>query len=125
MTTRKAAMRVVLIGLKAAVFVLFFLGIIYAGQRAFQFTHAVFSDQPLEKAPGSDKKLQISEDISGKKLAEFLEKNGIVKSANEFQIQMKYHGYSGNVKAGTYVLNTSMRPSEILEILFGEDGGDT
>lgn len=125
MTTRKAAQRVVFICLKAALFVLIFLGLIYVGQRAFRYSHAIFSDKAIERAPGRDLQLELDEDISAKKLAGFLEKKGVIQNAEEFRIQIRHYGYRGDIKAGSYVINTSMKPSEIIRILFGDTGEDT
>lgn len=120
MSTRKAAMRVVSICLKVAIFVLIVLGIVYLGQRTFRYTHAVFSDAAMEEAPGTTIKIRISEEVKAKKLANFLEEKGVVENAETFRVQMKYHGFKGNVKPGVYELNTSMPPSEIIRILSGE-----
>lgn len=120
MSTRKAAMRVVSICLKVAIYVLMILGIVYLGQNAFRYTHAVFSDTAMEEAPGETVKIRISEEITGKKLAEFLEQKGLTADAEVFWIQMKYYGLKGNVKPGTYELNTSMPPSEIIRVISGE-----
>ena len=72
MNTRKAALRVGAICLKVAIFIAIVLTIVYMGQTAFRYTHAVFSDAAYEEAPGKTVKVKIAEDISGKKLAEVL-----------------------------------------------------
>ena len=117
MNTRKAALRVGAICLKVAIFIAIVLTIVYMGQTAFRLTHAIFSDAAYEEAPGKTVRVKISEDISGKKLANVLEDNGLIEDSLVFQIQMKMAGFSGNVKAGTYELNTSIDPSEMFVIL--------
>lgn len=121
MDTRKAAMQVGSICLKVAIFVVIVLGIVYLGQNAYRYTHVVFSDTALEKAPGKNIEVKISEDINGKHLAKVLEEKGLIKDATVFLIQMKLEGLDDNVKAGTYQLNTSMAPSEMIKILSGRD----
>lgn len=121
MSAGKAVMRVVSICLRVSVFVLIALGILYLGQQAFRYTHAIFSDQAMEEEPGRAVKLQLKEPIAGKKLAKFLEKKEVVKDADIFYIQMKYYGLGGQVETGIYELNTSMPPSELIKILSGEE----
>lgn len=124
MNTRKAAMRVVSICLKVAIFVLIVLGIVYLGQRTFRYAHAVFSDTAMEAPPGRSVKIRIAEEVTAKKMAEFLEKKGVIENAETFRIQMKYHEFEGMIKPGIYELNTSMPPSEIIRILSGEQKED-
>ena len=43
-----------------------------------------------------------------------------------FKVQLKVTKYGDKLKEGTYVLNTSMRPREMMKIMAGEadDSGD-
>lgn len=117
MNARKAVRRTGSICIKVAVFVLICLGLVYLGQTTYRYTHAVFSEAAMEEKPGRNVKITIPEDVSTKKFAEVLEKNGLIESATVFQIQMKMASFGETVKAGTYELNTSMKPGEIFEIL--------
>ena len=117
MNARKAVRRTGSICIKVAVFVLICLGLVYLGQTTYRYTHAVFSEAAMEEKPGRNVKITIPEDVSAKKFAEVLEKNGLIESATVFQIQMKMAFFGETVKAGTYELNTSMKPGEIFEIL--------
>ena len=117
MNTRKAVLRVGSICLKVAVFVLICFGLVSLGQTTYRYTHAVFSDEAFEKAPGKDIDVEISEDVSIGKFAQVLEEKGIIEDAKIFKLQMKMSDYEGTVKTGTYELNTSMKPSQILKIL--------
>lgn len=124
MNTRKAAMRVVSICLRVAIFVAVVLGIVYLGQTTYHYTHEVFNDEAFEEAPGRDVVIKVSEEVSGKQLAKVLEENGLIENAVVFQIQMKMADFSGTVKAGNYKLNTSMTPSEMFKVLSGENEDD-
>ena len=117
MNARKAVRRTGSICIKVAVFILICLGLVYLGQTTYQYTHAVFSEAAMEEKPGRNVKITIPEDVSSKKFAEVLEKNGLIENAVVFQIQMKMESFGETVKAGTYELNTSMKPSEIFKIL--------
>ena len=123
MDVRKAALHVGGICLRVAVFIAIVLGLIYLGQTTYHYTCAVFSNEAFEEAPGKNVKITISETVSGKELANVLEKNGLIEDALVFQLQMKMAGFGESVEAGTYELNTSMPPSELFEIL-SETGGD-
>lgn len=117
MNTQKAVMQVGSICLKVAIFVLIFLGIIYVGQTTYRYAHAVFSEEAFEEAPGRTAKVKISSDVSMKKFAQVLEKNGLIEDAGVLELQLKLKKFSGPIKAGTYELNTSMTPGEILKVL--------
>ncbi len=117
MNTRKAVLRVGSICLKVAVFVLICFGLVSLGQTTYRYTHAVFSEEALEEAPGRDVHIEVAEDVSVEKFAQILEEKGIIEDAKIFKLQMKMSDYEGTVKAGTYELNTSMKPSQILKIL--------
>ena len=117
MNARKAVRRTGSICIKVAVFVLICLGLVYLGQTTYQYTHAVFSEAAMEEKPGRNVKITIPEDVSAKKFAEVLEKNGLIESATVFQIQMKMASFGETVKAGTYELNTAMTVEEMVEIM--------
>lgn len=117
MNTRKAAMRVGSICIKVAIFILICLGLVYLGQTTYKYTHAVFSEEAMEEAPGRVIKLTIPETVSAKKFAKVLEENGLIEDSGIFLVQMKMAKFGDTVKAGTYELNTSMKPSEMFKIL--------
>ena len=117
MNTRKAAMQAGSICLKAAIFVLIVLGLVYLGQTTYHYTHAVFSDEAYEAAPGRNAVIKIPEDISAKDLAGILQENGLIEDAAVFGYQMKMADFGDTVKAGEYELNSSMSPSEMFKIL--------
>ena len=117
MNTRKAALRVGSIFLKVAIFILICLGLVYLGQTAYKYTHAVFSEEAMEEAPGKAIKITIPEDVSVKKFAAVLEEKGLIEDSGVFLVQMKMAKFGDTVKKGTYELNTSMKPSEMFKIL--------
>ena len=124
METRKAVMHVGAICLRVAVFVAIVLAMIYLGQTTYKYTRAVFGNEAFDEAPGKSVKITISEPISGKALADVLEKNGLIENSMVFQIQMKLAGFGNTVAADTYELNTSMPPSELFKILSETSGED-
>jgi UPF0755 protein len=125
METRKAALHVGAICLRVGLFVMIVLGVVYLGQTTYRYTRAVFSDEAYEEEPGTRMKVTVPEGAGAKALAKVLEEQGIIKDAKVFQLQMKLNNAEDSMKAGTYELSTSMKPSEILEILSGEVKEDT
>jgi UPF0755 protein len=117
MNTRKAVLRVGSICLKVAVFVLICFGLVSLGQTTYRYTHAVFSEEAFEEAPGKDIRIEIPEDVSAERFAQILEEKGLIEDAKIFKLQMKMADFGNTVKAGTYDLNTSMKPSQMFKLL--------
>ncbi len=117
MNTRKAIIRVGSICLKVAIFVLICFGLVSLGQTTYRYTHAVFSEEAFEEAPGKDIRVDIPEDVSIGRFAQVLEEKGVIEDAKIFKLQMKMADFGNTVKAGTYDLNTSMKPSQMFKIL--------
>ena len=122
MNTRKAAIRTAAICFKVVILVAIVLGIISLGQTTYQYTRAVFSDTAFEEEPGKTVRVNISEDMSGKKLATVLEENGVVEDSTVLWIQMMMSDFDTTVKAGSYELNTSMTPNQIFKALVKQAG---
>ena len=121
MNTRKAVLRVGSICLKVAVFVLICFGVVSLGQTTYRYTHAVFSEEAFEEAPGKDIRIEIPEDVSAERFAQILEEKGLIEDAKIFKLQMKMADCGNTVNAGTYDLNTSMKPSQMFKLLSKEN----
>ena len=67
--------------------------------RGYEFGYGLFHDTAAAEAPGMDMKVTINEGETLGNLAAAMEKSGLVKNP---------------VKAGTYLLNTSMPAKEII-----------
>lgn len=107
--------------LRLALLILVMVGIFKVGEYAYTYCYSVVSDTAAEEEPGRDVSVSVTSDMSAGKVAKLLERKGLVKSADVFKIQMKVTGYEDKIQPGKYVLNTSMRPREILKILAGEE----
>ncbi len=106
--------------LRLALLILVVVGIFKVGEYAYTYCYSVVSDTAAEEEPGRDVSVSVTSDMSAGKVAKLLERKGLVKSADVFKIQMKVTGYEDKIQPGKYVLNTSMRPREMLKILAGE-----
>ena len=107
--------------LRLALLILVVIGIFKVGEYAYTYCYSVVSDTAAEEEPGRDVSVSVTSDMSAGKVAKLLERKGLVKSADVFKIQMKVTGYEDKIQPGKYVLNTSMRPREMLKILAGEE----
>ena len=107
--------------LRLALLILVVVGIFKVGEYAYTYCYSVVSDTAEEEEPGRDVSVSVTSDMSAGKVAKLLERKGLVKSADVFKIQMKVTGYEDKIQPGKYVLNTSMRPREMLKILAGEE----
>ncbi len=110
--------------IKVAFTIMVILLIVYAGVRisktAYDFGYRVFTETAIDKAPGKDVDIQVTDGMSAKKLGEELEAKGLVRDASLFQIQLKLSAYSKKIKTGVYTLNTSMTPKEMIVVMAGE-----
>ena len=107
--------------LRLALLILVVVGIFKVGEYAYTYCYSVVSDTAAEEETGRDVSVSVTSDMSAGKVAKLLERKGLVKSADVFKIQMKVTGYEEKIQPGKYVLNTSMRPREMLKILAGEE----
>ena len=111
--------------IKVAFTIMVILLIVYAGVRisktAYDFGYRVFTETAIDKAPGKDVTIQVTDGMSAKELGEELEAKGLVRDARLFQIQLKLSEYSKNIKTGVYTLNTSMTPKEMMVVMAGAE----
>lgn len=91
---------------------------------AYQFGYSIFMDEAAAASnAGRDVEVTLLEGSNAKDIGKQLEALGVIKDADIFYIQALLAGCSKKLKGGAYVLNTSMTPSAIMEIL--EEGPET
>lgn len=83
--------------------------------RGYAFGHSVFYQEAMEEAPGTDKGLVITGAESDGEVIEQLKDLGLIDSKLAVQFQILFYEYE--IQPGTYTLNTSMTPKEILQTL--------
>lgn len=106
--------------LRLLIYILVGCSIFLLCKTAYSFGYVVFKQEPMAKAPGQAVTVVIPESSSVVDIGEILEKKGLVESPFMFAIQEYLSTYHGDLQAGTYMLNTSMIPDEIMAILSGE-----
>ena len=95
--------------LRILVYICAILLIIFAGKTAYSFGYLIFDDHPMveTKEDGQDVTVVIYEDDDVYQVGQTL--------------QEKLSDYRGEIKPGTYLLNTGENVEEMLAILSGEN----
>lgn len=120
MKTQRVLLAAGLFFLRLAVVILVIAGIYRLGEYAYTYGYSIVSDAAVEEKPGRDMRVVLSGDMTVKEAALLLERRGLVKDADIFRIQLKVNKYEDKIKPGEYILNTSMTPKELMQILAGE-----
>lgn len=120
MNLGKSAFHVLSISLKIVVAALIVLGIVRLGSMAFEYGHDVYNQTAMEARPGRDITVTIPEGASNREIGKLLEEKGLIKDSTLFVIQAALSRYGDEMQAGTYTLNTSWIPDEIIEALAGQ-----
>lgn len=111
----------VAIAVRVIVYSLLTVALIKGSQVAYNFGHEIFYISSVEEAPGRDVSIRISKGETATDVAEELEDKGLIKNRASFYVQCWFFEY--DINPGTYVLNTSMTPRQMLELI--DAGPDT
>jgi len=91
------------------------IAVIYIGKSAYDFGYEIFNQEAVAtKENGRDITVVLKKDDSVYQIGKILKKKGLIKDAKIFVVQEK-------LQAGTYILNTSMTPDEMMAILAREN----
>ena len=74
-----------------------------------------------EEGKGYDVAILIPEDATNSDVAKILEENGLIDNKLLFSVQLKLSDYAESIVPGIYTLNTSMKPTEIMQIISPEN----
>lgn len=121
MRSSKIVLKIVGTMLSLLITVLVVVGLFRAGEWAYGFGYRVFTESAVESAPGTDKSVTISSDMSAKEIGNLLEEKGLIRDANLFVAQLKLSSYADDLKSGTYTLNTSMTAKEMMQVMSEEE----
>ncbi len=112
---------IIKISWKLIIFALVILLCYEAVTRGYQFGYGLFYETAADDPPGTDMRVTIEEDEKVQNLAVAMEQSGLIKNRYSFLIQCIFYeygyefmGYGNPVKAGTYLLNTSMPAKELI-----------
>ena len=108
MKWNKVVFKFVSISFSILVALLVVVGLIELGSYCYDFGYRVFTESPVDEAPGRDVNVSVTADMSERDIGKMLKEEGLVEDANLFYAQLKLSAYSGKLKPGVYTLNTSM-----------------
>ena len=120
MNGQKAMLSAGLFMFRLAVFLLVIAGVCRVGKFTYNFSYQVVLDTPVDDEPGRDVSVTLSQGMDTGEMARLMERKGLVEDAGIFRIQIILSGYEDKLQEGTYVLNTSMSPRQMLEVMAGE-----
>ena len=108
--------------IRIAFIVLFYLAVIVViskvGNSAYHFVYPIFGDESVEKAPGRDVKVTITDGESTDSIIYDLVSKNLILDAKSFSIRCKLSlNKKKTIQPGTYTLNTSQNYGEILDQL--------
>lgn len=110
---------------KIVVIILVIMVVYRLGSMAYSYGERIFVEPPMESAPGTDIVITVGSEDSVRDIAENLKSAGLIRDAGLFVLQERLAGYKEGVKAGTYTLNTSMTPEELIQTMAASsDEGD-
>lgn len=110
--------------LKILFYILLAVIIFFLGRTAYIYGYSIFNEQAVEASPGTDVTVEIPEDASAREIGEILKDNGLIENVSVFVLQERLSSWHGEEQAGTYTLNTSETPDEMLEIMSGDQSDE-
>ena len=110
---------------KIVVIILVIMVVYRLGSMAYSYGERIFGEPPMESAPGTDIVITVGSEDIVRDIADNLKAAGLIRDAGLFVLQERLAGYKEGVKAGTYTLNTSMTPEELIQTMAASsDEGD-
>lgn len=106
--------------LRLLVLVLVLIVIAWMGRAAYRICYAVVKEAPADEAPGKTAKVTIPEDANVREVAYILYEAEMIDNQMVFVIQERLSGHHGDIKPGTYEVNSSYTPNQICAVLSGE-----
>ncbi len=105
--------------LKLVIYVVIILTVINLCRGAFSFGYAVLNQEAMADVPGTDVTVEIPVGASAVDIGRILEEKGLIEDWKVFFLQELLSNYRGKLQSGTFVLNTSQIPDEMIMILGG------
>lgn len=118
-------LRFVSISFSILILLLIGIGLIRVGEYCYGFGFRVFTEPPMAEEPGEDIVVLLTDDMSELEVGQMLEEKNLIRDSYLFYTQLKLSAYSGKLLSGTYVLNTSMTPREMMIVLSAGQLEDT
>ncbi len=113
MNFNKVILKFVSISFSVLITLLVIVGLVELGTNCYRFGYRVFTEPPMDEAPGRDVSVMITSDMSEYDIGRELQDRGLVRDAALFLVQLKLSAYSGDIRPGSYTLNTSLTGKEL------------
>lgn len=121
----KSIRMIVSISLNALFIAVAVVIVVTVGTKAYTFGNKIFNETAVDTVENARTvEVTISSGVSAKNLASQLYDKGIIEDKTLFYFQVKLSDYKDKFKDGTYSLNTSMKPTDIMKILSGVDDSE-
>ena len=120
MNVQKVMLSAGLFLFRISIIILVIAGLYRLGGYAYDCGYSIVSDAAAEPEPGRNISVILTSDMGEKEIADLLERKGLVRDADIFRIQLKLNKYEDRLKAGEYILNTSMTSKELMQMMAGE-----
>lgn len=89
-----------------------------AGNKAYSFGHNIFNEEAVTtQANAREVSVTVTASDTSKSIAKTLYNKGLVKDETIAYLQIILSDYKDKFQAGTYELDTSMKPSEMFKIM--------
>lgn len=98
-----------------AFYILVAVAITQIAKYSYDFAYRVFGNETMEEGSGTEVKLTILKDETSMNVASKLELNKLINDKYSFYVKAKLS--KSNIMPGTFILNTSMTYSEILDTI--------
>ena len=120
MKVDKMVMKTITTVLKVVLAVVVVMFVYKGATLAYDYGYRVFAEEPVDVAPGLDMDIVVEEGMGPKEIGMMLENKGLIKDGTLFYLQNILSKYKGDLKSGTYTLNTSMTTEEMMAVISGE-----
>ena len=98
MKLNKLVLKFVSISFSILVMLLVVIGLIKLGSFCYDFGYRVFTEGPVEEEPGTDVSVDVTDDLSEYQIGKLLKKEGLIRDANLFYVQLRMSAYHGKLR---------------------------
>ena len=117
MSKNKVVFRFVSVSFSVLVLLIVFIGVFKASTFCYDFGYRIFTEKPVEVAPGTEVVVQIDKDDSAFDVGKMLEEKGLIRDSELYVAQYYLSAYVDKLIPGTYTLNTSMKTKDMLVVM--------
>ncbi len=120
MKVNKMVIKTVVTVLKVVFAVVVVMFVYKGAMLAYDYGYRVFAEEPVDAVNGWEINVVIEDGMGPKEIGALLESKGLIKDGTLFYLQNILSKYKGDLKAGSYVLKSSMTTEEMMAVLSGE-----